>query len=110
MVDHNRQFFVFEMLVEQVVQLRLRPHQVHTHGQGAAGEDRSLDLRLGSLVRTHGVKRNVVEHQAGFYLTASLTSKTARPLYSPHLGQARWGSFFSWQFGHSESPLAVRKS
>jgi hypothetical protein len=37
-------------------------------------------------------------------------SRTARPLYSPHLGQARWGNFFSWQFGHSERPVAVRKS
>ena len=44
------------------------------------------------------------------YFAASLVSSTVRPLYSPHLGQARWGSFFSWQFGHSDSPLAVRKS
>src|SRR5208337_4532498 len=41
---------------------------------------------------------------------ASFTSSTARPLYAPHLGQARWGSFFSWQLGHSERPTAVRKS
>ena len=44
------------------------------------------------------------------YYFASFTSSTARPLYAPHLGQARWGSFFSWQLGHSESPDAVRKS
>jgi hypothetical protein len=44
------------------------------------------------------------------YFAASLVSSTARPLYSPHLAQARWGSFFSWQFGHSETPVAVRKS
>src|ERR1039458_8981132 len=44
------------------------------------------------------------------YLAASLTSRTARPLYSPHLAQARWGSFFSWQLGHSETPVAVKKS
>jgi len=44
------------------------------------------------------------------YFAASLVSSTARPLYSPHLGQARWGSFFSWQFGHSETPVWVRKS
>src|SRR5580698_2129424 len=44
------------------------------------------------------------------YFAASLVSSTARPLYAPHLAQARWGSFFSWQFGHSESPVAVRKS
>src|ERR1700749_2737608 len=44
------------------------------------------------------------------YFAASLVSSTARPLYSPHLAQARWGSFFSWQFGHSERPVEVRKS
>lgn len=44
------------------------------------------------------------------YLATSFVSSTARPLYSPHLAQARWGSFFSWQFGHSETPVAVRKS
>jgi len=44
------------------------------------------------------------------YFAASLVSSTARPLYSPHLAQARWGSFFSWQFGHSDKPVAVRKS
>src|SRR5580698_10942958 len=44
------------------------------------------------------------------YFAASLVSSTARPLYAPHLAQARWGSFFSWQFGHSEVPVAVRKS
>jgi len=44
------------------------------------------------------------------YFADSFVSTTARPLYSPHFGQARWGSFFSWQFGHSERPDAVRKS
>src|SRR5512140_420496 len=44
------------------------------------------------------------------YFAASFVSSTARPLYSPHFGQARWGSFFSWQFGHSETPVWVRKS
>jgi hypothetical protein len=41
---------------------------------------------------------------------SSFTSITARPLYDPHLGQARCGSFFSWQLGHSETPEAVKKS
>ena len=44
------------------------------------------------------------------YFAASFVSSTARPLYSPHLAQARWGSFFSWQFGHSETPVEVKKS
>ena len=34
------------------------------------------------------------------------TSTTSRPLYCPQCGQTRWGSFGSWQFGHSERPGA----
>src|SRR5438270_4769950 len=34
----------------------------------------------------------------------------SRPLYVPHFLQARWGSLRSWQFGHSERPVGVRKS
>jgi hypothetical protein len=36
----------------------------------------------------------------GWYY-CSATSITSRPLYCPQLGQARCGSFGSWQFGHS---------
>ena len=39
-----------------------------------------------------------------------LTPEPRGPCTAPHLGQARWGSFFSWQLGHSETPVAVRKS
>src|ERR1700735_177486 len=28
----------------------------------------------------------------------------------PHLGQALWGSFRSWQLGHSERPIGVSAS
>jgi hypothetical protein len=28
-------------------------------------------------------------------------SMTSRPLYCPQLGHTRWGTFGSWQFGHS---------
>ena len=52
----------------------------------------------------HGIFRRVMRI-CPVYFAASLVSSTARPLYSPHLGQARWGSFFSWQFGHSETPV-----
>src|ERR1017187_999252 len=81
-----------------------------THRQAAAGENRPPNLWLWSFVGTYGVKRYIDEHGCSVYLAASLMSRTARPLYAPHLAQARWGSFFSWQFGHSETPTAVRKS
>ena len=54
-VDDDGQVFVFKMLVEQVAQLRLRPDEMHAHGQRAAGEDGSPDLRFGSLIGTNGV-------------------------------------------------------
>ena len=53
----------FEVLVEQVAQLRLGPDQMDPHRQGAAGEDRPANLRLGSFVGTYGVKRDVGEHR-----------------------------------------------
>jgi hypothetical protein len=28
----------------------------------------------------------------------------------PHLGQALWGSFRSWQLGHSDTPIGVSAS
>ena len=63
MVDDDGQVFVFEVLVEQVAQLRLRPDQMDPHGQSAAGEDGPANLRLGSFVGTYGVKRDVGEHR-----------------------------------------------
>jgi hypothetical protein len=110
MVDHDGQVFVAQMFVKKVAKLRLRPNKMDPHRQGAAGENRPPDLRLGCFVGSYSVKSNVYEHRCSAYLAASFTSSTARPLYAPHLAQARWGSFFSWQFGHSESPVAVRKS
>jgi hypothetical protein len=35
---------------------------MHAHGELAAGEDGPPDLRLRSLIGTHGVKHNVSEH------------------------------------------------
>src|SRR5665213_3586287 len=111
MVNDNGQVFVLQVLVEKIAQLRLRPDEVDPHGQSTAREDRSPNLRLRCFVGTYCIKRNVDEHGLALgYLAASFTSRTARPLYSPHLAQARWGSFFSWQLGHSERPTAVRKS
>ena len=40
----------------------------------------------------------------------SATSKTSRPLYVPHFGQARCGIFRSWQFGHSDSECLESES
>ena len=81
-MDDDGQVLVFEVLVEQVAQLRLRPDQVHPDGQRAAGQDCPPDLRLGSFVGTDGVKRDVGEHAESLqiYFAASLTSSTARPL------------------------------
>src|SRR6266567_8007128 len=112
MLDGDGQVLILEVLVEQVAQLRLRPNEMDPYRKGAAGKDGAPNLRLRGLVAAECVQRYVDQHVlalAGNYL-ASLTSRTARPLYSPHLAQARWGSFFSWQLGHSETPVAVKKS
>ncbi len=61
-VDDDGQVFVVEMLVEQVAQLGLRPHQVDAHGQAAAGEDGPANLRLRSFVGPYGVENDVDEH------------------------------------------------
>jgi hypothetical protein len=61
-VDDDGEVFVFEMLVEQVTELGLRPDEMDPHGKSAAGKDGSPDLRLGSLVSTNGVKRDIGEH------------------------------------------------
>ena len=62
MVDHDGQIFVFQVFVQKVAQLRLRPNQMDPHRQSAAGENRPANLRLWSFVGTYGVKRNVDEH------------------------------------------------
>ena len=41
---------------------------------------------------------------------SATTSTTSRPLYWPHFGHTRCGSFGSWQFGHSERPDAFSAS
>ena len=62
MVDHDRQVFIFQMFVQKIAKLRLRPNQMDPHRQSLAREDRSSNLRLWSFVGTYGVKRNVDEH------------------------------------------------
>ena len=61
-MDDDGQILVVQMFVQQVAQLRLRPHKVYTHRQSAAGEYRPAYLRFGSLVGAYCVKRNVDEH------------------------------------------------
>ena len=78
MMNDDGQVFVLEMLVEQVAQLRLRPDEMDTHRQSAAGENRPADLRLRSFVGTEGVERNVDEHGGSDYLAVSLMSSTNR--------------------------------
>jgi hypothetical protein len=80
MVNHDGEIFIFEVLVEQVAELRLGSDQMDAHRQASAGENRPPDLRLWSFVGTYGVERNVNEHGCSIYLTASLMSRTARPL------------------------------
>jgi len=63
MVDDDGQVFVFEVLVEEIAELRLRPNEVDPHGQSAAGKDSPSNLRLWSFVRTYGVKNDVCEHR-----------------------------------------------
>jgi hypothetical protein len=65
MVDDDGQIFVFQVFVQKVAQLRLRPNQVDPHGQSLAGEDGPANLRLGSFVGAYGVKRNIDEHGRG---------------------------------------------
>jgi hypothetical protein len=50
MVDDDGQVFVFEVLVEQIAQFRLRPNEMHAHRQGTAGEDRPMNLGFRSFV------------------------------------------------------------
>jgi hypothetical protein len=86
-VDNDGQVFIFKILIEKVAKLRLRTDQMDPHRKSATSEDGSLNLRLGSLIGTNGVKRDVGEHWVGDYF-ASFISRTERPLYAPHLAQA----------------------
>ena len=61
-MNDDRQIFVFEVFVQKIAQLRLRPNKMDPHRQSPAGEDRPPDLRLWCFIGTYGVKRNVDEH------------------------------------------------
>ena len=61
MMDDDGQVFVFKMLVEKVAQLGLGSDEMDPHRKSAAGENSAADLRLGSIVGTHGVERDVDE-------------------------------------------------
>jgi len=62
MVDDDGQVFVFQVLVKHVAKLRLRPHQVDTHRETAASQNRPANLRLWSFVGPDCVKNDVDEH------------------------------------------------
>ena len=55
MVDDDRQVFVAESFVEQVAQLRLRPHQVDTHGQSRQARIAPRISGFRSFVGAYGV-------------------------------------------------------
>jgi hypothetical protein len=94
-VDDDGQVFVFvfEMLIEQVAELRLGPDQMDSHGESAAGKDGSPDLRLGSLIGTNGVKRDVGKHR-GCDLLLFLHIEHGAALVLAALGAGLMGQLF----------------
>jgi hypothetical protein len=91
MVDDDGQIFVFEMFVQKVAQLRLRPNQVDPHRQSAAGENRPANLRLWSFVGTYGVKRDVDEHGRSWLLGCFLDVQNGAALVRAALGAGAMG-------------------
>ena len=63
MVDDDRQIFVFEILIQQVAQLRLRTDQMHAHRQSPASLNGAANLRLRSFVRAKSVQRNIHQRE-----------------------------------------------
>jgi hypothetical protein len=64
MVNDDGKVFVFEVLVEQVAQFRLRPYEVDPHRQSPAREDGPAKLGLGCFIGTYRIQRDVNEHVA----------------------------------------------
>ena len=64
-MDDDGEVFVFEVLIQEVAELRLGTDQVHTHGQVLARLNRAADLGLGSFVRAEGVQRDIDERRRG---------------------------------------------
>ena len=91
-------------------QQRLRPDQMYADGQVATGKNRASYLGLRSFVRAHGVESDVGEHRALALLGFLYFQNFAALIGSRIWGRHGAGSLRSWQFGHSESPLAVRAS
>ena len=91
MVDDDGQVFVFQVFVQKIAQLRLRPNQVDPHGQSLAGEDRPANLRLGSFVGAYGVKRNIDEHGRGNLLGCFLDVQHGAALVLAALGAGAMG-------------------
>jgi len=91
---------------------RAAPPRVQSSGPAQAKPGRRESppyFCLWCLVGTYRVKRMSMSMSES--LLRSFLHVQYRPaLVRPHFGQAWWGSFFSWQLGHSESPTAVRKS
>jgi hypothetical protein len=61
-VNDDGQVIVAQSLIQKIVQLRLRTHQVDPNRQRFAGEDRPTNLRFRSFVGAYCVKRDVNEH------------------------------------------------
>jgi hypothetical protein len=59
MVDDDGQIFVFQILVQQIAQLRLGTDQMHTHRKSPASLNRAANLRLRSFVRAKSVERDI---------------------------------------------------
>jgi hypothetical protein len=104
MVDDDRQVLVVQVLVEEIVQLRLRPNQVDPYGQSLASEDSPAKLRLGSFVGAYGVKRNIDEHGRGKLLFSFLDSDHGAALVLAALGAGAMGQLLfvaGWALGYA---------
>ena len=85
-LNDDRQVLVFEVLVKLGAQLLLRTDEMDPHRQGAAGEDRPANLRLGSLVGTKCVQRDVNQHGEASLLGLFLDVEHGAALISAALG------------------------
>jgi hypothetical protein len=60
--DFNGETIAFESDGEMAAEDGLGSDEVDADAEGAAGENRASDFRLGGLVRAHGVESDVNEH------------------------------------------------
>jgi hypothetical protein len=108
MVDDDGQVFIFKMLIEEVAEFRLRTNQMDPYGKSAASEDGSLDLGLGSLVGTNGVKRDVGEHR-GWNLLLFLDFEHRTALVRSALGAGAVGQLLFMAVGALRQPDRRKK-